>query len=256
MLEGRHLFIHKLEPVVRAETGLEQFIRKAATARLSSVWIKIAVGNTPYKNVGQLLTEVVSGLDSKGVRVWGWTEPRTSTITIAENEAHTAAQIASEYSLDGIIMDAEKPEGGNYFQGGLEEASAYSNTLRALLNADNRGLGLCSHDIPQNFVGFPFTAFAQAAQVNCPQVYYGTSPSVQNRLDRAIKANTDIDLPFVPVGAAWIGDGGGCASASAVVERAQIFMQLVHQHHFPGYSFWHWGGAPSEFWPLLYDTPP
>jgi hypothetical protein len=65
-----------------------------------------------------------------------------------------------------------------------------------------------------------------------------------------------VSLPFVPVGAAWVGtDDGGCASASACAERALAFMKLVKQLGFPGHSFWHWQGAPMEFWNVLFSTP-
>ena len=87
--------------------------------------------------------------------------------------------------------------------------------------------------------------------MNVPQVYYGGSPSVSHRLDRAIKANSDVARPFVPVGAGWVGPAGGCVSDSACAERAVVFMQLVKEHGFIGYSFWHWAGAPMKLWNVL-----
>ncbi len=81
-----------------------------------------------------------------------------------------------------------------------------------------------SHDIPKNFAGFPFDAFAQHATVNAPLVYYGGSASVESRLERAINANSHLDISFVPVGAGWIGDAGGCSSAAACAERAVAFL--------------------------------
>jgi len=118
-----------------------------------------------------------------------------------------------------------------------------------------KGLAICSHDIPSNFPEFPFDAFAQHATVNAPQVYYGGSSSVANRLNRAVAANSHLDVPFVPVGAGWIGDGGGCSTASACAERAIIFMRLVRDHGFPGYSFWHWFGAPANLGEVLFTEP-
>lgn len=256
MLTGRNMFIWKLGPVVDAEMGPERLAEKAARARLSSVWIKITVGTSEHANVSDARFGVVlAALRQRGVGVWGWSEPRCATTVRAKEEAEVALRLVRRHGLDGLLMDAERAEGGNFFQGGAEQAAAYAGALRKGLDADGKGLAICSHDIPQNFTPFPFTSFARSAHVNAPQVYYGSSPSVEHRLTRAIKANADVELPFVPVGAAWIGSGGGCASASAVVERAGVFMDLVRKKGFPGYGFWHWGGAPLVFWKLLFDTP-
>ena len=62
-------------------------------------------------------------------------------------------------------------------------------------------------------------------------------------------------LPFVPVGVGWIGEAGGCVSGSACAERGIIFMKLVREHGFPGYSFWHWQGVPSKLWEVLFTEP-
>ena len=145
--------------------------------------------------------------------------------------------------------------GGGFFKGNSETADTYARALRETLMRNGKGLAICSHDIPRNFPEFPFEAFAQHATVNAPQVYYGGSSSVENRLNRAIAANSHLDLPFVPVGAGWIGDGGGCSSASACAERAIMFMKLIRDHGFPGYSFWHWFGAPANLWEVLFTEP-
>ena len=70
-----------------------------------------------------------------------------------------------------------------------------------------------------------------------------------------MRANAAIDLPFVPVGAGWVGDAGGCASASACAERAATFAGLSRDKGFAGYAFWHWAGAPLELWETLIKTP-
>jgi hypothetical protein len=155
--------------------------------------------------------------------------------------------------LDGILMDAESEHA--FFRGGPVEATEYASQLRQTLDQAGKGLAISSHDIPANFGNFPFDSFAQQAHVNAPQVYYGGSPSVAHRLDRAIDANHHLNIPFVPVGAGWIGDGGGCSSASACAERAVTFVRLVRDHGFLGYSFWHWFGAPEALWLALYNEP-
>lgn len=255
-LTGRNMFIWRLEPVVEAEIGPERLAEKAKKAQLSAVWIKIAVGASPHANVSYArFTETLEALRARDIGVWGWTEPRCATVKRAHEEADVAADLAAQYELDGVIMDAERPEEANYFHGGVAEGAAYSEALRKLLDQGRRGLAICSHDIPENFPGFPFDAFAAHARVNAPQVYYGGSPSVAGRLSRAEKANAHVDLPFVPVGAAWLGGQGGFDSATRLIEWGKTFIDLVHERGYPGYSFWHWAGAPLTFWKLLYDTP-
>lgn len=50
-LEGRCMFIWKLKPVLSAEMGIRNFVRKAKRAKLSGVWIKVAESGTQYANV-------------------------------------------------------------------------------------------------------------------------------------------------------------------------------------------------------------
>lgn len=225
--------------------------QKATKAKCAGVWIKVAVGKQRYAANAPFLVDVVKALKDANIRVWGWHEPRCATVEVAETEADVVAEIADSLGVSGILMDAEAPSAGNFFQGGPEEASAYSQRLQGLLHGQDRPVALCSHDIPSNFPGFPFDAFAKYADVNVPQVYYGGSPSVANRLERAIKANSQVPLPLVPVGAGWVGSGGGCASDSACAERALAFIQLAREHNFVGYAFWHWAGAPLKLWNAL-----
>ena len=250
-IAGRNMFVWQLRPILAVEGGPEGMAQKATKAKCSGVWIKIAVGQQEYDQNIPVLPDVLTAMTSAGIRVWGWHEPRCATLTVAETEAQVVAGIAEKHGLTGILMDAEVAAGGTFFQGGPEEAGLYARSLQALLNAQNRPLALCSHDIPQNFPTFPFASFAEFSDVNVPQVYYGGSPSVSHRLDRAIKANSGVARPFVPVGAGWVGPAGGCVSDSACAERAVVFMQLVKEHGFIGYSFWHWAGAPMKLWNVL-----
>lgn len=252
------MYVWKLEPVLIVEMGVDNFVRKAQAAKLSSVWIKIANGQSIYPNLTgrqeATFRELHTKLHNVSIDVWGWHVPKCATTLIAQREANLVADIANDFNLDGILMDAES--GTRFFNGGQREADEYAKNLRELLDSQDRSLAISSHDIPTNFPDFPFDVFASYARINVPQVYYGGSPSVENRLNRAISANSHLELPFVPVGAGWIGDGGGCASASACAERARSFIDLVHRHQFPGYSFWHWQGVPNKLWELLMTIEP
>lgn len=256
-LTGRCMYIWKLEPVLVSEMGVDIFVQNAKKAKLSSVWIKVAEGDKPYRNVvGEMASQfcdVVQKLKDEGIDTWGWHVPFAPSITAAKKESQLVASLAKEFELAGILMDAESE--ASFFKGNVETADIYASELSNYLAGQGKGLAISSHDVPSNFPGFPFDAFAKYATVNAPQVYYGGSSSVENRLDKAINANSHLNIPFVPVGAGWIGDGGGCSSASACAERAIIFMKLVHEHDFPGYSFWHWQGASSKLWEVLFTKP-
>lgn len=255
-LAGRSMYLWKLAPVLEVEGGIDAFVAKAVRAKLSGVWIKIADGRNVYNGLGGanrgVMHDCVSALHDANIAVWGWQVPVSATEAHARTEAELSSSLADTFALDGVMMDAEKPEGAYFFHGGEREAEIYASTLKEKLTALGKPLAISSHDIPSNFAGFPFDTFARYADVNAPQVYYGGSSSVSHRLNRAIDANAHLDIPFIPVGSGWLGDGGGCSSASACAERAVTFMNLVREHGFPGYSFWHWHGAPSELWRVLY----
>jgi hypothetical protein len=250
-LTGRNMFVWQLAPILAVEGGPHAMAQKAVKAQFTAVWIKIAAGQQEYQKNAPYLAGVLDAMGEADVGVWGWHEPRCATLDAAKAEAEKVAELAQKFNVAGILMDAEMASGTNFFQGGVDEATLYASTLQQLLHEQERPLALCSHDIPQNFPDFPFASFAEFADWNVPQVYYGASPSVNNRLERAIKANVDVDSPFVPVGAGWVGGGGGCASDSACAERAVVFIQLVKENSFPAYSFWHWAGAPLKLWNVL-----
>jgi hypothetical protein len=257
---GRAMYVWKLGPILQAEGGPKEVAKKARRASLSSIWIKVAEGPSPYShNVGNSmasqLREVIRRCHDKGIQVWGWHVPRCPDESAASAEAATFGGIIGDFGMDGMIMDAEG--GGGFFLGGKDVAEAYATAMAQQKNTLQKPLAVSSHDIPQNIDGWlpKFNKIAFVADFNFPQVYYGGSSSVLNRLTRAEDGNSHVTIPFVPVGAGWIGDAGGCTSASACAERAREFIRLVHERGFPGHSFWHWAGAPSALWEVLNTTP-
>lgn len=257
-MQGRAMYIWRLKPVVNAEGSVTKIVEKARRAKLSELWIKIADGASVYSNLegttGDNFRSLITKCHDQGIRVWGWQVPHAATAAAARAEADTVRDILGGLSLDGIIMDAEG--GAEFFKGGLAEAKIYAAAMRQVCDDAGKPLAISSNDIPHNIGGWlpRFDEIAAVADFNAPQVYYGSSPSVLNRLTRAEDANSHIASPFIPVGAAWIGDGGGCASASATAERGREFIRLVKDRGYVGYSFWHWAGAPMAFWEMLNTT--
>jgi hypothetical protein len=256
---GRCMYIWKLDPVLTAEGGVNKLVDRARRAKLSAIWVKVADGARPYSNVTDSMTSTMTDLVTKahrrGLQVWGWQVPHCPTLPAAQAEAKVFGDLAEQFKLDGIITDAEG--GPDFFQGGVDEAQAYGAAMRHVANTLQKPLGISSNDIPQNLNGWlpRFNEIAAQANFNFPQTYYGSSPSVASRIDRSANANAHLTIPFVPVGAGYLGSGGGCASAQACGERAAAFIQLCKSRNYQGYSFWHWAGAPMALWEVLNDTP-
>lgn len=258
-LKGRCMYAHQLKRILTIEGTPDAIAAKAKKAKLSSVWIKVAEGKSRYANItGTMKDNFIKLRDllkAQNIAVWGWHVPRCVRPGDDVKEAMLVSTIADEMLLDGILVDAES--GDDYFRGDANAASAYMTTLRSGLEGQEKGLAISSHDIPSNFPKFPFSSFAFKATINAPQVYYGGSPSVKNRLDRSKNdpKNKALNIPYVPVGAGWVGPAGGCKTPQACAEKAVQFMALVKQYGFPGYSFWYWDQAPPELWDVLFKSP-
>ena len=256
----RSMYVWKLKQVIDAEGSVQRVVDKARRAQLSALWVKIAEGTAAYQNVTGAMAArfqtLVTRCHAAGIEVWGWHVPHCPTVAVAAAEAANVGNLAATFGIDGLIMDAEA--GSAFFQGDVTEADAYGHAMRAAATQLGRPLAISSHDIPAGQAGWlpKFNRLAAHADLNYPQVYYGGSPSVMHRLDRAENGNAHLAIPFCPVGAGWIGDGGGCASASACAERAREFIRLVNDRGYDEYSFWHWAGAPVALWEVLNTTPP
>jgi hypothetical protein len=236
------MYVWKLEAVLAAEGGVDQLVDKSARAKLSAIWVKVADGTSPFTNVSgamaQTMTNLVTRAHARGLQVWGWQVPHCPTVQAAQGEAKAFGDLTQQFQLDGLIMDAEG--GSDFFHGGVGEAQAYGQAMRQAANGLNKPLGISSNDIPQNISGWlpRFNEIAKNADYNFPQTYYGASPSVASRIDRAVTANAQLAIPFVPVGSGFIGTAeGGCASAQACGERATVFIQLCKDRGYQGYSF-------------------
>jgi hypothetical protein len=255
----RSMYIWKFLPIINAEGSVAKVVEKARRAKLDALWVKIADGRSAYRNVtGDMaarFSDLVERCHNSDIQVWGWHVPVCETIEDAKDEARKVKDIAAHFRIDGLIMDAE--HGPGFFQGGKDEAEAYGQAMKAAASELDKPLAISSHDIPNNQAGWlpKFNKIAFGADLNYPQVYYGGSPSVEHRLTRAEDANAHVTALFCPVGAGWVGDNGGCSSASACAERAREFIRLVKDRGYDEYSFWHWGGAPTALWEVLNTVP-
>ena len=254
----RSMFIWRLGPVLEAEGSIEAIVGKALASGIDGLLIKIAEGTFPYRNTegqsGSILAELRELCRQSAIDVWGWHVPRCTTVHAATQEAAVVIELMQRFALDGLIMDAEPGDG--FFQGDVAAAQVYGQAMRKAADSLGKPLGICSPALPGKDPSWleRFELIASHADVSFPQTYYGATPSTADFLAEAETANADAGMPMIPVGAAWIGDDGGGASADDCVNRAQEFIVLCRDRAYPGHAFWYWAAAPPEFWTVLHAT--
>jgi hypothetical protein len=266
MLEGRSMYVWRLAKAL-GSASVASFVQKAKEHSLSSLWVKIADGDSGFANVKPpwkaKFVELVSKAHAAQITVYGYHVPHCANATAVVAEAQTIAGFLDDFSLDGVVIDNE--EGAAYFRGGANEARAYGRGLQQALRPAGRSMVMSSHDVVSAHPKAYAKEIAPFIDVNAPQVYYGQSSSVQARLDRAIVETAQFPVPFVPVGALFIREpgenDGGCANEDQCAQRARDFITLVSQRRqadpqkIPGYGFWNWEEAPPKAWDVLKTMP-
>jgi hypothetical protein len=200
-------------------------------------------------------------LDKAGLALWGWHVPFCKDQAAAKTEAQNVAKWADQFSLAGVIVDAESTPESPRFQGGPAEAKTYCEILGPALSGKGRGFALSSHDQPSLHQKLPFSVFLAHVQDNCPQVYYQSVPQVQTRLGKSVhdykplEASRNFVDRYKPTGNITTSGDIAMPSAQDCVTAAKTFIGLVHAAGYTGYSFWCWDEAPNDIWPLLKQTP-
>lgn len=251
----RSIFIWQLGPVLEAEGSVEAVVEKALGSGVAALFVKIAEGVFPYRNtegeIGDVLADLARMCRQSGIELWGWHVPRCATADVAIHEASIVEGLGHRFALDGLIMNAEPGE--KFFQGDVTAAEAYGLAMRKGADRLGKPLGICSLALPHSvpFWSERLERIAACADVSFPQLYYGATPSISGFLAETDAANARFELPTIPVGAAWVGDHGGCASPHDCAARAREFIDLCRERAVPAHAFWHWAAAPPEFWNAL-----
>ena len=265
MISGRAMYIWNLQASLKGG-AVASLVTKAEEANISSLWVEIADGNSAYDNViGNNLNvtrELVGRCNAAGISVLGYHVPHCAPDQAALNEAKTVGDLASALNLAGVAIDNE--DGPGFFRGTAATAATYGRALRTALHAENRIAVMSSNDIipahPRSYA----TIIGGFIDANAPQVYYGQSPSVASRLKKALDANSTIQAPFFPIGAAFLrkpGEtNGGFLDPKQGADWTALFIGLAAKLHqsdpnkYPGYGFWDWQEAPDEVWEVLTST--
>jgi len=263
MLTGRAMYIWELDISLKGGS-VAALVIKAQQAKISSLWIKIGDGNAAHDNIlgnnVKVMKELVTSCEAANISVLGYHVPHCATPQASEEEVTFVKTSISNFGLAGVVIDNE--DGSTYFQGDNQCANAYGSGIRIAMKAANKLIVMSSNDIISAHPNSYASVIGQYIDLKASQVYYGQSPSVQSRLNRAMQENKNIAAPFFPVGAAFLSSDsdGGFSDSRTCAQWAAQFIQLVSQLHqadpnkYPGYGFWDWQEAPDEFWQVLYST--
>ncbi len=190
----------------------------------------------------------VQAFRQAGLRVWGWhyiyggvcvdgeAAPYRAGAS-PELEARFAAEQARLLALDGYIIDAEKeykalapaPRAAAF-------GAALAHALAGLQTPGGRPLplALCSYRFPSLHPEFPWAEFLKFCTLHMPQVYWGPGRAVLD-LERSLKELRALrNLPFVPLGRAYIGDGHPSPGGNEL----KTFLMQAYTRSCPGAGFW------------------
>ena len=150
------MYIWKLREVVAAEGSPAEMIAKAKRASLSALWVKVADGTSRYANVEQCgagLQGMIRLAQDNAIEIWGWQVPHCATTAIAKREAKLLGDLAEEFELDGMIMDAEGTSA--YFQGGWRKRKLMARRCgKSLIGSKSR-------------LEYPATTFRKISTAGC-----------------------------------------------------------------------------------------
>jgi hypothetical protein len=261
-MQGRSMYIWHVKKSL-AGGSIKDLIKKAIDHKISSLWIKIGDGETAFENINKTnaknFKSLVDAAAAENINILGYHVPHCGDPQAAHDEAQFVLRVVDQFGLRGVVVDNE--DGPSYFKGGVAEADAYGRLLSESFNARNRTLVMSSNDIVSAHPNAYAKTIGQYAALNAPQVYYGQSFTVRDRLNKADRENASIKAPFFPVGAAFVSDPaageGGCRNAKDCASRARDFINLLAAKHqtdpgrYPGYGFWNWEECPDEAWSVL-----
>jgi hypothetical protein len=260
-ISGRNIYITNLGQVVAAVGGPTAFAARSKDAKFTAVWARLARGATMDGNFALTnIATIRSELKNAGVGLWGWHVPFCADANAARIEATNIVTWADQFSLDGVLVDAERTPDSPRFQGGEAEAKTYLQTLSDGLARNGRGMALSSHDQPSLHTDFPFAVFLNYVADNCPQVYY-RSINVATRFNKSVRDYKSLEVTrnfqdrYKPTGNITMTEDVSLPNVSTCLKAAANFIDLVHAGGYHAYSFWCWDSAPNDIWQFFKDIP-
>jgi hypothetical protein len=256
---GKWLFLWQFSQT-QAGRSAEALVDEAVSLGLGMVAIKIADGAAVAGGSGSRaeLLHYTEALRKRGISVWGWqylyggrrlVRDSQGRIIGAENyystperEAEAAVQQVKLFGLDGYIADPE----AEYKTAPKGRAGRFMRLLRAGIG--NLPVALCSYRYPNVHRELDWAGFLEYTDYHAPQVYWGQGAKGDGRLadgrylavvelDESVRQLRALrDLPFLPVGRAYIGDGHANPSGAEIV----AFLSHARKLGFGGAGLWNW----------------
>jgi hypothetical protein len=258
---GRNIYITRLQAVLTKTGGPAAFAARCRESQFSAVWIRVGRGAALDKNFTLAeFPKVQSELNDVGVQLWGWHVPFCANQAAAHDEAAKILKWADDYSLAGVLLDAERTHESPRFQGDRAEAQIYAQEVHAGLSATGRGVALSSHDQPSLHTDLPFDIFLNYVEDNSPQVYY-QSKKVATRFNKSVHDYTPLEITrnfkdrYKPTGNITMSDDLPLPDVPTCLAAARNFIDLINNGGYRGYSFWCWDTAPEEIWDFFRDSP-
>jgi hypothetical protein len=234
-LTGKGFIIWKVQSCEHGNT--QAIVRKARSAGLSHVLVKVADGAQPYN--ASTLPGLAAGLKAAGIEVWGWQYVYGDAPL---DEARAAVTAAGPLHLDGFVVNAERE-----YEGKFAQASAYMERVAAGLG--ETPLALTSFRAPEYHPSFPWTEFLSHCHLNMPQVFWTGGHDPAHLLQQTVEQFKHIYpiTPVIPTGAAY--EEAGWRPSP---EEIRAFLSAARQMALDGVNFWNWdyaGGAQGgDLW--------
>jgi hypothetical protein len=219
-------------------------------AEIGARWVIIKIGNSVSDQGGTAATytgaqaAAVKALTDAGLEVWGyhyvyggvrWSADKGFYASGASPEAEADYANAwvnglAKHGLRGYVINAE----GEYK--GLNQAARAKRFMDRL--AVTVPVALSTYRFPKLHPEFPWAAFYASDKIryHMPQVYWGDYAGASvKELERCVTEYDAIkQLPFVPTGRAYVGEGFTTLPASEVT----AFVEECKRRGFSGCSFW------------------
>jgi hypothetical protein len=260
-VSGRNIYITNLKQVLAAVGSPTALAARSKDSKFAAIWVRLARGATMDNNFALAnIATIRNELKNASVGLWGWHVPFCANADAAQKEAANIVTWADRFSLDGILVDAERTPDSPRFRGGEAEAKTYLQILQNGLAENGRGMALSSHDQPSLHSDFPFAIFLNYVADNCPQVYY-RSISVATRFNKSVRDYKSLEATrafqdrYKPTGNISMTDDVSLPNVKTCLKAAANFIDLVHAGGYHAYSFWCWDSAPDEIWDFFKDTP-
>ena len=184
-----------------------------------------------YKD--DILKPWIGALHAADIKVYGF---QFIYLKLAKQEGEAALKRTQELGLDGLYLDVEK-EAYNECAETIAPASTYTAPL---LNAPFP-ISLCSFRYPatqQPNKKF-YNTFLNICHFNSPQVYWEGAHNPRAQLLESYdqyRNVLDCDLPFMPVGSAYLRSKDWWATQADIIE----FMNTAKELNLESVSFWEW----------------